>query len=231
LSRASRKDLAHDYAASELGRIATRVGAFQEQAQVLRRQEQSLKADLVTLDQVQTTRRELGEAGAAVAQAAARVYLHPEAATQALLADPRALDRLTAGEVHAYGELRGRARTFLGQDAQRAQAEQEVPRLRAALWGHRETAQRFHRQHSAAERIGQGVQEVRALLGRVSSALHQVEALSRGPEQALERAIRQTSRGAVEIAVSLLPAPIQSPVRLALHVTERALGLGRGLGR
>src|SRR4029079_11083607 len=110
---------------------------------------------------------------------------------------------------------------ILGKDAQRSQAEQEVPRLRAALWGHRETEQRFHRQQSAADRIGQGVLEVRAILGRVSAALRQVEDFSRGPEAALERAIRQTGRSAVHAAVALLPGPIQTPVRLAMRATEK----------
>jgi hypothetical protein len=227
LSRASRKDLAYDYAAADLGRIAARVGALQEQVHALRREEQSLKADLVTLDQVQATRRDLGEAHAAVAKAAGRIYVEPQEATRALLADPKAVDRLAAGEAHAYGELRGHARILLGKDAERSQAEREVPSLRAALWSHRETEQRFARHQSAAAHVGQGALEIKALLDRVTSTLRHVETLSRGPEQALERALRHTSRIAVHAAVSLLPTPMQMPVRLAMHATERILGLGR----
>ena len=111
----------------------------------------------------------------------------------------------------------------------RSQAEQAVPSLRAALWSHRETEQRLSRQQLAAAGIGRGVQEITALLDRVTAALRQVETLSRGPEQALERALRQSGRIAVHAAVSLLPSPVQTPVRLVLHAAEKVLA--HGLGR
>jgi len=83
----------------------------------------------------------------------------------------------------------------------------------------------------AAAAVGIDALEVKALLDRVSSALRQVEALSRDPERALEITVRRTSIAAVHAAVSLLPDPIQFPVRLVMRAAERALGIGLDLGR
>ncbi|HXO19437.1 MAG TPA: hypothetical protein VOA87_05875 [Thermoanaerobaculia bacterium] len=47
----------------------------------------------------------------------------------------------------------------------------------------------------------------------------------------MEIAVRQTSRAAVQTAVSLLPSPLQLPVRFALRAVELALGVSRDLGR
>jgi hypothetical protein len=89
---------------------------------------------------------------------------------------------------------------------------------------------RTEAERGAAAAVGTGALEVKALLDRVTSTLRQVETLAHGPQQALALAVRQASRTAVQTALSLLPAPIQTPVRLALRATEMALGLGRDLG-
>ncbi|HEY0784175.1 MAG TPA: AAA family ATPase, partial [Thermoanaerobaculia bacterium] len=231
LSRTSRKDLAYDYAAADLSRLAGRVEALTEKTMALRREEQSLKADLVTLSRVEIARKDLDQARTSVEKAAGRIYLNPPEATRALLADPRAVDRLAAGEAEAYGRLRGHTRLLLGKDTQRSEAERQIPGLRGALANHRESSHRFTHQQSLAGRIGGGVVELQAQLQRVVSAVRMAEAASRGPEEALTIAVRQTSRIAVQAVVSLLPPPIQAPVRLALRAAERVLGLVQELGR
>ena len=184
----------------------------------------------VALDHEETEGRKLESTRASVQKAAAHIYLDPREATSALLADPKALDRLTAGEIRSYGELRPKAVPLL-EEGQRLPTESPLPRLRTALWVHQETEQGLARPPRAAAAVGIDALVVKALLDRVSSALRQVEALSRDPERALEVAVRRTSLAAVHAAVSLLPDPIQFPVRLVIRATERALGIGLDLGR
>ena len=231
LSRASHKDLAYDYAAADLGRIGERVSLWQERAHTLRRQELSLRDDLNTLDGVPRARRDLDAARVEVEKAAGRIYANPQEATRALLADPKATDRLAAHEAGAYGELRGHARVLLGKDAQRLQAEREIPGLRGALRSHGEAEKRFTRRQGAASKITNDVGEIKALLQRATSTLRQVEALSRGPEQALELAVRHLGHQAARAVTSLLPAPARAPLRLAVRALERVLDIGLDLGR
>jgi len=68
-----------------------------------------------------------------------------------------------------------------------------------------------------------GPTEIKVQLDRVTAALRQVVTYARQPERALEIAVRQTSRAAVQTAVSLLPSPLQLPVRFALRAVELAL--------
>lgn len=56
LSRTSRKDLAQDYAAADLRRIATRVDVWREQEQALSGYASSLSAHLATIDRAETAR-------------------------------------------------------------------------------------------------------------------------------------------------------------------------------
>ena len=129
----------------------------------------------------------------------------------------------------------------MGNDAQRTHAEKGIPNLRSELWKYGETQARLERQQGAVERFSpasatvqgaaQRVLEVKTLLDRATSTLRSAEILARGPEQALELAVRRASRTAVQTAASLLPSPLQIPVRLVLRAAERALDLGQDLGR
>jgi hypothetical protein len=230
LSREGRKDLVQDYTAADLGRLAARTEVGQRTVQTLRRQEQALKADLVTLDRAEAASRHVERTRIALHQAARRVYAHPEEAVAKILADPKSFDRLAAGEAKAYGPLRGQGR-LLGRGIERRTAEKEIPGLRSVLWTHREALGTSDRQNHAVSQVAGGAAEIRGQLTQVTAALRQAATLVRSPEQALENAVRQASRAAVQTAVSLLPTPLQIPVRLALRVAELALGIGRELGR
>jgi len=186
------------------------------------------------LPRSEAKKAELEASRAAVQKAAARIFLDPREATRAILADPRALDRLARGETQAYGELHYKARD-LGSDG-RPKAEHALPAWSAAVRAHQQTERGASLQPSpspAAPRgsVLDGAQEVQALLTRVTSTLRQVQTLSRGPEEALELAVRTTSRAAVQATLALLPSPVQTPVRLLFRAAERALDLGRELGR
>jgi hypothetical protein len=109
--------------------------------------------------------------------------------------------------------------------------ESPLPDLRAALWVHQENQHTATRQPRAASAVSTDLPEIQALLGRVTSAFRQVESLSRRPEQALELAVRQTSRAAVYAAMSLLPDPIRTPMRFVVSAAEHVLGIGPDLGR
>jgi hypothetical protein len=181
-------------------------------------------------EQPQTERQDLAATRYAVQRAAASIYFNPQEATRALLADPKALDRLASGKVGAYGALRLSAQ-HLGKADQHSPGENRVLNLRAALWVHQENQQTSTRQPRAASVSPTDVPEIKALLGRVTSAYRQVHSLSRHPEQALEIAVRQTGRAAVYAAVSLLPAPIRTPLRFVVRAAERVLSIGLDLGR
>ncbi len=103
--------------------------------------------------------------------------------------------------------------------------------MRSAIWTHREAEASLRSQQAAVARVQGGPTEIKLQLDRVTAALRQVVTYARQPERALEIAVRQTSRAAVQTAVSLLPSPLQLPVRFALRAVELALGIGRDLGR
>jgi hypothetical protein len=105
-SRASVKDLARDYGAAQVERAGARLAGWLRQAEALRREVQTLRAGLVTLERAETAGRELAGRRAALAAAAARVYADPGRALPALAADPAAAGRearrlATAGKVGA----------------------------------------------------------------------------------------------------------------------------------
>jgi hypothetical protein len=229
LSRPDRKDLARDYAAADLERVGSRVTAVREQAKTLRREEQSLTAAIGTVKTAEVTGRELEATRVQVERAAAAVYTDPRAAMRALLADPRASDRLAAGEAAIYGQLRGQVRLLFGRDSERGRAESAISSLRGALWNHGEASQRHARAHGAAASIGSGLFELKAQLDRVRSTLRKVEALAERPERVLEVAVRAAGHTATRAALSLLPTSIQIPVRALVRAAE--LALGRGFGR
>ncbi len=81
------------------------------------------------------------------------------------------------------------------------------PGLRSAIWTHREAEASLGRQQSAAARLQSGSTEIKVQLDRVTAALRQVAANARQPERALEIAVRQTSRAAIQTAVLILPSP------------------------
>jgi len=58
------------------------------------------------MEHAQKAMSELGPSRAALDRDAARVYTNPQHAVRALLADPRAADRVAAGQVQAYGQQR-----------------------------------------------------------------------------------------------------------------------------
>jgi|CXWL01.1.fsa_nt_gi Ti-type conjugative transfer relaxase TraA len=227
LSRASRKDLARDYGVSDIERSAGRLERFQEAIKPLRREEQSLKAALVSVERAEKEGASLATARLGVEAAAVQVYRDPTAAARAILADPQASQKLAAGQLEHYGELRGRMRPLLGADVDRSQAVQAAPALRAAVLDHRDVNARATRAQEAAAKTGLGVADIRQQLGRVSLTLRKFERAAEGPEKALEAAVRSLGTKALEAATRLLPAPAQ----LAVRAVAKVLSLGQELGR
>jgi len=169
----------------------------------------------VTLDRAEAAKNHHRRTEIALHQAVRHVYAHPEEALRKILADPKAFDRLAVGEAAAYGELRGQGRLF-GKDAARVSAEREIPGLRSAIWTHREAEASLGRQQNAAARVQGGPTEIKVQLDRVTTALRQVAAYARQPERALEIAVRQTSRAAVQAPSRYsLPPPASGALRPA----------------
>jgi hypothetical protein len=141
LSRESRKDLARDYAAADLSHLVSRLETYQERAESLRGEQRQLWGPQALHQRAQETGQSLERARVHVERAAVSVYARPEEATRTLLADPRAMERLSSGQAGAYGELRGRTR----DDATRSAAHQHVPHFASALRFHEEARRRSTR--------------------------------------------------------------------------------------
>jgi Ti-type conjugative transfer relaxase TraA len=231
LSRDSRKDLARDYAAADLERIAARLALRRDQSAALRGKVQTLQDDIGTHERAATAGRDLLDARAALEEAAGRVYRNPKEATRSLLSDPTAVERLSAGEAPAYGHLRGHTRFLLGDDAQRTAALRAVPGLWHALHLHRYAHDAAGHALQAASSLGTGIADLKGQLAGVVTTLRMMEKASRAPEHALELAVRQIGHSAARAALSLVPARLQLPVDLAIRAVERTLDLALGLGR
>jgi len=108
LSRAPAKDLARDYAAAAIERHAARLAPLADQARSLNNEWQEIARVAATIENASTTARQLGEAHDLLVREARRVYRDPPQAIERLTADPRALERLSAGEAATYGQLKGR---------------------------------------------------------------------------------------------------------------------------
>jgi hypothetical protein len=230
LSREGRKDLACDYAAADLHRVAMRITAHQESAGALERELGSLQGSIATLERVEATRGQLELSRGRLEEAAGRVYVDPAAATRALLADPAAAERLAAGEGGRYGELRGHDRPVLGRDPARTTAERRAAGLGSPLHLHRQTESLLARQLAGAATITGGLAELRSQLRRVSSALDRARYVAQGPERALELLVRHLGSQTVRMAVALLPPPVRVPVELVVRAMtaglDRTLDLG-----
>jgi Ti-type conjugative transfer relaxase TraA len=231
LSRDSRKDLARDYAAADLERIAARLTLGREQSAALRGKMQTLQEDIGTHDRAATASRDLVDARSALEQAAGHVYANPKEATRSLVSDPGAIERLSAGEAPAYGHLRGHTRFLLGDDSQRIAAVRAVPGLWHALHIHRHAHDAASRALEAASSIGTGFAKLKGQLAGAFATLRSIEKASRVPEHALEATVRQMGHPAAKTALLLVPARLQLPVQLAIQTVERTLDLALGLGR
>ena len=232
LSRASVKDLARDYGAAQVERAGARLASWQRQAEALRRDVQTLRAGLVTLERAETAGRQLAGRRDALAAAAARVYADPRRACSALAADPGAAARLAAGEAAAYGPLRGRSRLALGPSRERTAAQAAVPALAAAVRGHAEAAGRAGRRLAAAEKVGASRPVLEARLVRATATLAQIETAARAPAQALASALQSLGERAGRTVLALLPRALSIPARLALRAIVTALDpADRSLGR
>jgi hypothetical protein len=82
----------------------------------------------------------------------------------------------------------------------------------------------------AAGRVGAGMDQARAQIGRVATSLQHVRAATGPAEKALERTVERLGAAAVNTATSLLPKGLQLPIRVAVYALDRALDLARGLG-
>jgi hypothetical protein len=181
--------------------------------------------------QAQEASQVLERARAQVEKAAASVYARPAEASRALLGDSRALERLSAGEAGAYGELRGRTRVLLGDDATRSAAHQHVSPLWSALRYHGQHRENAARALEVAGKAGLGLAEIQRRLSQLGAAVRQLERAAEAPEEALKVALRELGRDATRVAVALLPAAARVPVNLVLRAVERALSHGYDLGR
>ena len=206
LSRPGRKDLAHDYATADLGRQAAKTEIGAKQASALRRQEQALKADLVTLDRAEAAKNHHRRTEIALQQAVRRVYAHPE---EGLAQDPR-----RSQGVRPAGDRRGRriwraARPgpVLRQRRSTRQRRALDPRLALGDLDPPRGRGQSRPPAEPAARLQSGSTEIKVQLDRVTAALRQVAANARQPERALEIAVQQTSRAAIQTAVLILPSP------------------------
>ncbi|HVT58979.1 MAG TPA: hypothetical protein VHR45_11310, partial [Thermoanaerobaculia bacterium] len=255
LSRASRKDLARDYGAAAIERSAARLAPLREQARQLRTDEQTLRSARAAVEHAAVATRHVAERQADLEHAAARVYVNPAQAARAIAADPHAAERLDAAtrwaahqsrgssaRVHelaaAYGQPRGQLRTFRGPDAERMEALNSLSGLQRAArsFGEatRTAADAHERVASWTEVLGKAgvaLSDLPRALQRVAAALQRVQHAMKGPEQALETAVRSMGHSAARAAVGMLPPALHAPAQLALHAVEKALDLGLGLGR
>ena len=234
LSRAPSKDLARDYGVSAIERQAERVAPLREQAKELRAEQQHLAGSLGTINRAEILGERVAEARVQLQQAAARVYSDPAQAVERLTADPRATERLAAGDAPAYGQVHGRAAgRFRAADAERQAADRAVPSLRGALTNFRHAEREATQARGFAEKVGGAVRlpELQAQVQQITRTLHRVEQAMRGPEKALEAAVREVGSKAANLALSALHPAVQIPVRLAIAAVERAIDLGRELSR
>ena len=82
----------------------------------------------------------------------------------------------------------------------------------------------------AAGRVGAGMDQVRAQIGRVATSLQHVRVATGPAEKALGRTVERLGAAAVNTATSLLPKGLQLPIRVAVQALDRALDLVRDLG-
>jgi hypothetical protein len=162
---------------------------------------------------------------------AAKVYARPREAARAILADPRAPERLAAGQAGAYGELRGRTRLLLGDDAMRTAARQQVPNLSYVLGRHEKARESAGRALDAVGKLGMSLAETGHRLSQLGTAVQRLERATDEPEEALKEVLYRLGREATRAAVSLLPAPARVLIGFALQALERALSHGNELGR
>ncbi len=231
LCRESRKDLARDYAAADLGRLTSRIDTYHHRAQALRNAQGSLWRPQAIHKEAQDASRSLDLTRADVERFAAKVYARPTEAARAILADPRAAERLAAGQAGAYGELRGRTRLLLGDDAMRTAARQQVPNLSSVLGRHEKARQSAGRALDAVGRLGMSLADISHRLSQLGSAAHRLERASDEPEEALKEALYRLGHEATRAAVTLLPVPARLSIGLAIQALERALSRGNELGR
>ena len=234
LSRAPSKDLARDYATAAIERHAARLEPLQQQAHQLRAEIQQLRVVRATLEHAGEEAQRLADWRAGLERVAARVYTHPAQAVERLLADPAVAERLDAGHAQVYGQLRGRPAGLLRRaDATRQAADQAVPSLTGTLYAYRRAEHGAAMAHAAAVRTGESLPRLNAQLQQLGLTLYRLEQAVRGPEQAIEAAVREIGTQAAKLALATLPRALHLPVELAIWAVERVLDMGRdmGLGR
>jgi hypothetical protein len=228
--RSHPSDLAADYAAANLHRAATPVSAHHDRIAML-------EADLRTLGGQVALHERAGEAHAQILiarshvdAAAASIYADPARATAALLADPKAPDRLAAGDASRYGELLGRHRLFLAPDAARSAAERAVPMLRESLLRLQRHESLFSTSLTAVRALPSTLADLQSQVRHTAATLERVRFAAQGPERALELLVRNLGVHATRAAVALLPQPLRLPVELALRPLIAVLGKPLQLG-
>ena len=177
-------------------------------------------------------RRASSDARAALANAAVRVYANPSQALERLSADPRAPERLWAGQAAAYGKLNGRAPTrFRQPDLAHQAATASVPALRNALDDYHVAERAAAWAQALASSISDSLPKLREQLVQLSRSIQRVEQAMKGPEKAIEAIVRELGVQGARLALSVLPRASHLPVELAIRAAERVLDLGLGLGR
>jgi AAA domain len=231
LSRPPQKDLASDYGAAALERHASRLQPLEQQLRGLQNEQHQIRNALGAHDVAKDEARRLAARRATLERAAARVYVDPAQAVSRLTADPRAEHRLRAGQAQAYGQLHGRPPSrFRRADRLHQAAREAVPGLRAHLTSYRATEQAAaHAQRLAA--LGGSLPQLTERLHQVNRAIQSVRQAMKGPEKAMETAVREMTFKGARLALMALPRPLQLPVELAIRAVERVLDRGLGLGR
>jgi hypothetical protein len=127
----------------------------------------------------------LAAARANLERAAAQVYADPRRAVEHLTVDPRAHERLHAGDAAVYGQVHGQVRRFRGPDATRQAAERAVPALRGALSSHRHALHGVATTSPAADRLGGAARlpALRAELQQVAGTLQRVQRALQGSRE------------------------------------------------
>ena len=232
LSRAPQKDLARDYGLAVLERHANRLQPLEERLHGLQHERQQIHNGLRAHEIAKDETRRLGEWRAHLEHAAARVYVDPARAVARLTADPDAAHWLRAGEAQAYGQLHGRAASrFRRADRLHQAAQQAVPGLRANLSSYRATEQALAQAQQLAATYGDSPPRLTERLHQVNQVIQSVRQAMKGPEQAMEAAVREMTFKGARLALSALPRSLQLPVEFAIRAVERVLDRGLGLGR
>ncbi len=227
LSRPGRKDLARDYAAAELGRLAARRAYYEARQGSLSTEREGLSRAMWAHRHVEAGEKELSAAREELRRRAARVYAQPAAVVPALGADPRAARWLRAGHPERYGELAGRDRLFLGPDRRRQDALAGLPALAQALERHERAFTQAQASRGALAALGAaGAAEVGRALQALRALGYRLEDRQAAPEEALDRLASRLTDATARAALALLPAVTREIVRAIVYESVRVVERG-----